>query len=141
MNYMNIIKEKGGRDYGMGDVLGEMAGESFCRVLVEIMENGAALTVVLAVLLGAAGLAAWPLRAVLDDGGVFDSVSSSGMVGQYVLRTCLSAGRRMGFERKKSMPESRHSCVYVSRCFQIVGNARTYFYVALLSIRSQSYNR
>jgi hypothetical protein len=42
-------------------------------------------------------------------GGVV-SDSSSGMVGQYVLSTCLSAGRRMGFERKKSMPDSRHSC-------------------------------
>lgn len=47
-------------------------------------------------------------------GGVFDSASSSGMVGQYVLRTCLSAGRRMGFERKKFMPESRHSCMVIS---------------------------
>jgi hypothetical protein len=42
-------------------------------------------------------------------GGVVSN-SSSGMVGQYVLSTCLSAGRRMGFERKKSMPDSRHSC-------------------------------
>jgi hypothetical protein len=44
---------------------------------------------------------------VAEFGGVVSS--SSGMVGQYVLRTCLSAGRRMGFDRKKSMPESRHS--------------------------------
>jgi hypothetical protein len=100
----------------MGVVLGEIAGESFCLVLVDIMENGAALAVLTVLLGAAAGLLALPLGAVLDDGGVFDSVSSSGIVGQYVLRTCLSAGRRMGLERKKSMPESRHSCVYVSVC-------------------------
>jgi hypothetical protein len=48
-----------------------------------------------------------PFGLVAVFGGVVSS--SSGIVGQYVLRTCLSAGRRMGFERKKSMPESRHS--------------------------------
>jgi hypothetical protein len=61
---------------------------------------------------GAAGWGAWPLGdlMMLEPGGVV-SPSSSGMVGQYVLRTCLRAGRRMGLERKKSMPESRHSCL------------------------------
>lgn len=34
------------------------------------------------------------------------SFSSSGMGGQYLLRTCLRAGRRMGFDKKKSIPES-----------------------------------
>jgi hypothetical protein len=140
MNYMNKIEKKRKSDYDMGVVLGEIAGESFCLVLVEIMENGAALAVLFVALVGAAGLAALPLSAVLDDGGVFDSVSSSGMVGQYVLRTCLSAGRRMGFERKKSMPDSRHSCWYFSM-IQCCETERTYLYVALLSIRSQSYNR
>jgi hypothetical protein len=42
-------------------------------------------------------------------GGVVASPSSSGIGGQYVLRTCLSAGRRMGLDKKKSMPDSRHS--------------------------------
>jgi hypothetical protein len=49
-------------------------------------------------------------------GGVVSS-SSSGIVGQYVFRTCLSAGRRIGFERKKSMPESRHSCNVLACAF------------------------
>jgi hypothetical protein len=35
-----------------------------------------------------------------------DSESSSGMGAQYVFKTCFSAGRRIGFDRKKSMPES-----------------------------------
>jgi hypothetical protein len=39
-------------------------------------------------------------------GGVVASPSSSGIGGQYLLRTCLRAGRRMGFDKKKSMPES-----------------------------------
>jgi hypothetical protein len=39
-------------------------------------------------------------------GGVVASPSSSGMGGQYLLRTCLRAGRRMGFDKKKSIPES-----------------------------------
>lgn len=61
----------------------------------------------------AAGLVAVPFAGapfglpVVLPGGV--SGSSSGIVWQYVLRTCLRAGRRMGFDKKKSMPESRHS--------------------------------
>jgi hypothetical protein len=66
--------------------------------------------VVVSKLLGAAGCAARPLGIEAPvPGGVVESLSSSGIVGQYVLSTCLSAGRRMGFDRKKSMPESRHS--------------------------------
>jgi hypothetical protein len=45
-------------------------------------------------------------------GGVFSPSSSSMMGGQYVLRTCLSAGRRMGLDKKKSMPESIHSLTF-----------------------------
>jgi hypothetical protein len=96
-------------------VLGDIAGESSrLASLVTTMENGA-VVLVLMVLLGAAGCAARPLScfAELDVGGVVDSLSSSGMVGQYVLSTCLSAGRRIGFDRKKSMPESRHCCKVV----------------------------
>jgi hypothetical protein len=79
--------------------------------------KGARLPVLVSMLLGAAGCDALPLAgfaaaAVLEPGGVVDS-SSSGMGGQYVLRTCLSAGRRMGLERKKSIPESIHSFRYV----------------------------
>jgi hypothetical protein len=99
----------------MGDVLGDMAGESSrLASLVATMENGA-VVLVLTVFLGAAGWAACPLGGfeALDVGGVVDSLSSSGMVGQYVLSTCLSAGRRIGFDRKKSMPDSRHCCKVV----------------------------
>jgi hypothetical protein len=89
-----------------------MAGESSrLASLVATMENGA-VVLVLTLLLGAAGFDACPLDffAALEVGGIVDSLSSSGMVGQYVLSTCLSAGRRIGFDRKKSMPESRHCC-------------------------------
>jgi hypothetical protein len=96
----------------MGVVLGDMAGESCGLVVpVESIENGAVLVFV--ALLGATGCA---VCVVADVGGVVDSLSSSGIVGQYVLSTCLSAGRRIGFDKKKSMPESRHSYVFVSAC-------------------------
>ena len=39
-------------------------------------------------------------------GVVADSPSSSGIGGQYVLSTCFSAGRLIGFDRKKSIPQS-----------------------------------
>jgi hypothetical protein len=42
-------------------------------------------------------------------GGVVAASFSSGIGAQYVLRTCFSAGRRMGLDKKKSMPESIHS--------------------------------
>jgi hypothetical protein len=85
-------------------VVGDIAGESSLEsVWVGTKVNGAGPV-------GADVCVALPVGlAVLVFGGVFDSASSSGIVGQYVLRTCLRAGRRMGLERKKSMPESRHS--------------------------------
>lgn len=55
--------------------------------------------------------AASAVMALGSPGGVVGSSSSSRIVGQYVFSTCLSAGRRIGFDRKKSMPESRHSYV------------------------------
>lgn len=104
----NECRKAGG--YDIGDVVGEMAGESSLGSLVATMVKGAR-----PVLFGGTGCDALPLGcAELVVGGVVDSLSSSGIVGQYVLRTCFSAGRRMGLERKKSMPESRHSCDSVS---------------------------
>lgn len=48
-------------------------------------------------------------------GGVSSASSAaSGMVGQYLSRTCLSAGRRMGLGRKKFMPEAMHSLTLFS---------------------------
>ena len=46
--------------------------------------------------------------------GLSDSSAASGMVAQYLLRTCLRAGRRIGLGRKKSMPESMHSFTLLS---------------------------
>ena len=43
------------------------------------------------------------------------SNSSSGIGGQYVLSTCFSAGRLMGLDRKKSMPDSRHSYILLAQ--------------------------
>jgi hypothetical protein len=87
------------QDSGAGDDEGDIAGESsLVWSCVATSVNGAGL--------GPAG--SFDFVGPVP-GGVLDSVSSSGMVGQYVLRTCLSAGRRMGLERKKSIPESRHS--------------------------------
>ncbi len=42
------------------------------------------------------------------------SSAASGIVAQYRLSTCLRAGRRIGFGRKKSMPESMHSLTLLS---------------------------
>jgi hypothetical protein len=42
-------------------------------------------------------------------GGVDASPSSSGMGAQYVFKTCFNAGRLIGLDKKKSIPESRHS--------------------------------
>ena len=39
---------------------------------------------------------------------------TSGIVAQYFFSTCFRAGRRMGFGRKKSMPESMHSLTLLS---------------------------
>jgi len=97
------------QNYDIGDVLGDIAGESFLAwSFVATIANGAGVAVEGA---GGPDFGALPLAffGKFEPGGVVDSVSSSGMVGQYVLRTCLRAGRRMGFERKKSIPESRHS--------------------------------
>lgn len=88
-----------------------MAGDSSVRrlsLVPETMVNGAVEPA------GGAGFTATPFGfgfgvKTAEPGGVV-SDSSSGIVGQYVLRTCFRAGRRIGFERKKSMPESRHSC-------------------------------
>ena len=86
-----------------------MAGDSSARrlsLVPETMVNGAVNPAA-----SGAGFTATPFGfgvKTAEPGGVV-SDSSSGMVGQYVLRTCLRAGRRIGFERKKSMPESRHS--------------------------------
>ena len=94
-----------------------MAGESlFASLVVVTIVNGAGLVIIL---LGGAGCTMLPLGFGFEGflivaGGVVTSPSSSGMVGQYVFSTCLRAGRRMGFERKKSMPESRHSFTLLS---------------------------
>ena len=86
-----------------------MAGDSSARrlsLVPETMVNGAVDPAA-----GGAGFTATPFGfgvKTAEPGGVV-SDSSSGIVGQYVFRTCLRAGRRIGFERKKSMPESRHS--------------------------------
>lgn len=53
-------------------------------------------------------------RWCFEDGECSDSSEASGMVAQYLFRTCLSAGLRMGLGRKKSMPESRHSLTLLS---------------------------
>lgn len=93
--------------YDIGLVLGLIAGESSgclaAALVVVTMVKGAVVEV--------EGCVALPLGITGAPGGncVGDSSSSSGMGGQYVFRTCLRAGRRMGLERKKSMPDSRHS--------------------------------
>lgn len=118
------VKETGGKEkervmchvtYDRGDTLGVRAGESVVLdSLFATMLKGARVADADVVVGGAwlADAVALPFgtlfSTVLEPGGVV-SLSSSGMVGQYVLRTCLRAGRRMGLERKKSMPESRHS--------------------------------
>lgn len=94
----------------MGDIAGE---SSACRrsLVPAITVTGAVAALTLP---NIAGCIALPFG--FDEsvaGGVVASASSSGMVGQYVLSTCLSAGRRIGFDRKKSMPESRHSWLAV----------------------------
>jgi len=50
-------------------------------------------------------------------GGGVISPSSSGIGGQYVFSTCLSAGRRIGLDKKKSIPESRHSLTFDSSAY------------------------
>jgi hypothetical protein len=123
------------QNYDIGEVVGDIAGESFlARSSLATMANGAVLEV------DGADFDALPLPFAFgnfESGGVFDSVSSSGMVGQYVLSTCLRAGRRMGLERKKSMPESRHSCVLL---VVVVKNSvvRAYLYIAFLGVSSES---
>jgi hypothetical protein len=90
-------------------VLGDIAGESSeCRAALVVVTIVKGAVVVL--LLEVAGCVTFPLDLVGSPAGICggDS-SSSGMGGQYVLRTCFSAGRRIGLERKKSMPDSRHS--------------------------------
>jgi hypothetical protein len=88
--------------------MGDIAGDSSARRLSLVPETMVKGAVVFA---EGTGFTAAPfvcdLGIALFGGVVSDS--SSGIVGQYVLRTCLRAGRRIGFERKKSMPESRHS--------------------------------
>ena len=42
------------------------------------------------------------------------SSAASGIVAQYLLRTCLKAGRRKGLARNPSMPESMHSLTLLS---------------------------
>jgi len=42
--------------------------------------------------------------------GAVASPSSSGIGGQYVFKTCFRAGRRIGLDKKKFIPESKHSC-------------------------------
>jgi len=89
--------------YDMGDVMGDIAGDS-SRVCCDrtAMMPGIGLA---SVLVFGAGLLALPFMfAVVLAGGVVDSSSSSKIGGQYVLRTCLRAGRRIGFDRKKSCP-------------------------------------
>jgi hypothetical protein len=94
-----------------GEVIGDTAGDSSARrfslvLVADTMVKGAV------VFAPGAGTTTAPFvlgASFAEPGGVV-SESSSGIVGQYVLRTCLRAGRRIGFERKKSMPESRHSC-------------------------------
>jgi hypothetical protein len=98
------IKQNSTQNHDMGDVVGLIAGLSFLTRSFVTSVNGAGLS-------ANAGPFAGDL---LDPGGVVLSPSSSGIVGQYVFKTCLRAGRRMGLERKKSMPESRHSCAGVS---------------------------
>lgn len=85
----------------MGEVVGDMAGESsgWRRSLGSGLMFAGFIPIVCAA----------PAGFLSTAGGVVVSPSSSGIVGQYVLSTCFSAGRRIGFERKKSMPESRHS--------------------------------
>lgn len=95
----------------MGDIAGESSG---CRrSLVPVMTvTGAVAALVLPNIV--AGCIVFPFSFDESAGGVDASGSSSGIVGQYVLSTCLSAGRRIGFDRKKSMPESRHSYDLIS---------------------------
>ena len=101
--------ESSGYDYGTGEDIGLIAGLSSPPPLSLVPAtnvNGAVDGACATVRCFGSGFSA-PFGLVALLGSVVSS--SSGMVGQYVLRTCLSAGRRMGFERKKSMPESRHS--------------------------------
>ena len=102
-----------------GDVIGEIEGESAldnASVLCATAEKGLA-SFILAMAFVEPFAVVEPFAFALGFsvaatvavcGGVVSA--SSGMVEQYVLSTCLRAGRRMGLERKKSMPESRHSC-------------------------------
>jgi hypothetical protein len=113
----------------MGEVMGDIDGDSSgCRLsLAPATTVKGAVDVVVAG--GDAPSVGFEVACAVLGGVV--SISSSGIVGQYVLRTCLSAGRRMGFERKKSMPESRHSCNVLACAFRMQ-LANTYLNVALL---------
>lgn len=42
------------------------------------------------------------------------SSAASGIVAQYRFKTCFRAGLRIGFGRKKSMPDSMHSLTLLS---------------------------
>lgn len=72
-------------------------------------------------------------------GGGVISPSSSGMGGQYVFSTCLSAGRRIGLERKKFMPESRHSLTFCSSAYCSM-LARSRGYTVWETYSSQGHN-
>jgi hypothetical protein len=92
-----------------GNVKGDIAGESD---LGAVAVSGIGSTVLPFV--GTTIVVVWVSLFILDElgvdsGGVTPSFSSSGMGGQYVFRTCFSCGLRIGFARKKFIPESRHS--------------------------------
>ena len=119
-----------------GDVAGDMAGESsrLWSLVVTIVKGAG-----LGPTVDDAGGAALPFALGLLVFGGVGSSSSSGIGGQYVLSTCFSAGRRMGFDRKKSMPEARHSYRLLALAATL-STRGTDFYIALLGVGCESYN-
>lgn len=123
-----------------GLVRGEMAGDAWLSLVAATTVTGAtALLTPASVLDRGCATPPFAFDGSVAGGVVADSPSSSGIGAQYVFKTCLSAGRRMGFDRKKSMPESKHSWTMV----MLGGNKGyydTYLYVGFFSIRSKSDN-
>ena len=106
-------------DHARGRDRGETAGDS-CSCLRFATVGGTAVLPFVGGLpfKGPAGCTAYPLcfEDVTSTAGLgIASNSSSGIGGQYVLSTCFSAGRLIGLDRKKSMPDSRHSYMHLAQ--------------------------
>ena len=125
---------------GSGCVSGDIAGESLCSTFV----TGDLMTLLLAGGRACEGAVTPPFAFAFacerSDGGGVVSPSSSGIGGQYVFSTCFSAGRRIGLDKKKFMPESRHSLTFCSSayCGTVSHGCRVQM---CITYSCQSYNR